>query len=185
MSLSFFHLKKSQYLRILILNIVMDIITATTNDIETIQNIALPTWKATYSEILSSEQMEYMLEMMYSNESLTAQLSDNNQTFLLACEDNKKLGFVSFEVVGNEDKVKLHKLYVLPDQQGKRIGETLIKEVEKRAAAAKKIAVQLNVNRFNKALNFYKRVGFEIIEEVDVEIGNGYLMEDYVLEKRV
>lgn len=162
----------------------MDIVIATTNDIKTIQEIALPTWKVTYSEILSAEQMEYMLEMMYSNESLTTQLSDKNQTFLFACEDNKKLGFVSFEI-GNDDKVKLHKLYVLPDQQGKRIGETLIKEVEKRTVEAKKIAVQLNVNRFNKALNFYKRVGFDIVEEVDVEIGNGYLMEDYVLEKRV
>lgn len=162
---------------------MINIIPATTNDILAIQEIARPTWVKTYQDILSDEQMEYMLDMMYSTESLKKQISDKNHTFLLACEDGVVLGFVAFEI--EAEKVKLHKLYILPQQQGKKIGEQLIKEVERRTAEANKTAVQLNVNRFNKALNFYKREGFEIVEEVDIEIGNGYLMEDYVLEKRV
>lgn len=157
--------------------------TATRNDINTIQEIALPTWKVAYQDILSEEQMEYMLNMMYSTESLREQLADKNHIFLLACEDGDTLGFVSFEI--GLTNVKLHKLYVLPQQQGRKIGELLIKEVEQRTADAKRNAVQLNVNRFNKALNFYIREGFQVIEEVDIEIGNGYLMEDYILEKKV
>ena len=46
-------------------------------------------------------------------------------------------------------------------------------------------SVILNVNRFNKALSFYERMGFKVIDEVNIEIGNGYLMEDYVMEKQL
>ena len=45
------------------------------------------------------------------------------------------------------------------------------------------IALTLNVNRFNKAIDFYLKNGFKIIKEENIEIGNGFLMEDYVMEK--
>lgn len=162
---------------------MIEITPATINDIEVIQNIARPTWGIAYQEILSDEQMQYMIDMMYSTESLKNQMENEGHVFLLACENETPIGFVSFQL--GEEKVKLHKLYVLPQQQGKKIGEKLIKEVERKTSEAGRKSVLLNVNRYNKALHFYKREGFNIIEEVDIEIGNGYLMEDYVLEKRV
>ncbi|MFT5964452.1 MAG: GNAT superfamily N-acetyltransferase [Flavobacterium sp.] len=73
----------------------------------------------------------------------------------------------------------------MPQTQGKRIGNTLIGYIEKLAIENHSTALSLNVNRFYKACAFYHKKGSEIIKEVDIEIGHGYLMEDYVMEKRL
>nr|WP_255424468.1 GNAT family N-acetyltransferase [Apibacter sp. HY039] len=76
-------------------------------------------------------------------------------------------------------------MYVLPDTQGKGIGKKLIQEVEKRAIKEKNKLLILNVNRFNKAVSFYKNMGFSISGSENIDIGKGFLMEDYIMEKEV
>jgi ribosomal protein S18 acetylase RimI-like enzyme len=73
----------------------------------------------------------------------------------------------------------------LPETQGKGIGKKVIDEIEKLALDNNSTALILNVNRFNTALGFYKKIGFEVVDEVNIDIGNGYLMEDYVMEKQL
>ena len=80
---------------------------------------------------------------------------------------------------------KIHKIYLLPETQGKGIGKSVIESIGKLAVENNSSSLFLNVNRFNKALHFYEKTGFKIIDEVDIEIGNDYLMEDYVMEKRL
>ncbi|RXM47192.1 N-acetyltransferase, partial [Flavobacterium sp. YO12] len=83
----------------------------------------------------------------------------------------------------NEAVTKIHKVYLLPETQGKGYGKIVFDLIEKLALENNSTALLLNVNRFNTALNFYKKVGFDVKEEVDIEIGNGYLMEDFVMKK--
>lgn len=155
-------------------------------DFKTIQEIASKSWETTYRELLSEEQYDYMLDKMYSLDALLIQTDIQNHEFILALEDKKALGFASYEInYDNKRKTKIHKLYILPDQQKKGVGKLLIDEVTDIAKSHKESIITLNVNRFNKALNFYNRIGFEIIGEEDINIGNGYLMEDYILEKKL
>lgn len=158
---------------------------ATTQDLKTIQEIAYQTWPATYGKILSKEQLNYMLSQFYSEESLKNNVQ-NGHHFLLAKEDNIDLGFVSYEHNYKQEPVtRIHKIYILPQTQGKGIGKLLIDAVEDLAKENHSVALSLNVNRFNKALTFYQKIGFEIISEEDIEIGRGYLMEDYKMEKKL
>lgn len=158
---------------------------ATTQDLKTIQEIAYQTWPATYGKILSKEQLNYMLSQFYSEESLKNNVQ-NGHHFLLAKEDNMALGFVSYEHNYKQEPVtRIHKIYILPQTQGKGIGKLLIDAVEDLAKENHSVALSLNVNRFNKALTFYQKIGFEIIGEEDIEIGRGYLMEDYKMEKKL
>nr|WP_315153781.1 GNAT family N-acetyltransferase [uncultured Flavobacterium sp.] len=157
---------------------------ATKNDIKTIQNIVYITWPITYGEILSEEQLQYMLDLFYSEEALTAQFDKKEQLFYLINEEDSTLGFIGIEHnYQNKNITKIHKIYLLPETQGKGIGKLAIQAIEKLALENNAVSVLLNVNRFNKAFNFYQKMGFEVIEEVNIEIGNGYLMEDYVMEK--
>lgn len=152
-------------------------------DIASIQDLANRTWKVTYTEYLSGEQIDYMLDKMYNTGELLSQLQ-HGHTFLIAREGEDDLGFAGFSLIGHEDYLyKLHKLYVLPETHGKGVGKLLINEVFNlmKEAGAKK--VQLNVNRNNKAADFYKKAGFIIKETVDLDIGNGFYMNDYVMEK--
>lgn len=159
---------------------------AKTSDVKIIQDIVYTTWPITYGEILGKEQLDYMLNLFYSSEALTIQIQSRKQLFYLIHEEKLVVGFIGIEHdYQNKAITKIHKIYILPETQGKGIGKIAIEAIVKLALENNATSVILNVNIFNKALNFYEKTGFKVIDEVNIEIGNGYLMEDYVMEKLI
>jgi GNAT superfamily N-acetyltransferase len=152
---------------------------ATLADIPVIQSLAEKTWRPTYDSILTEEQTLYMLDWMYSDESLYKQFMTN--TFLLLESAKVPVGFVAFERK-NDSILKIHKIYLLPEMQGKGLGKVLLNEVVLRATKWQYELIELNVNRTNVAVKFYQNYGFAIVEEVDIEIGNDFWMNDYVMQ---
>ena len=148
-----------------------------------VQSIAHRTWPSTFANILSPEQIDYMLNWMYDLKMLESQL-EKGHTFLLAEEDEKELGFAGFELNYSEgQKAKLHKIYLLPEAQGKGTGKGLILEVADRARKNGQKSLLLNVNKYNqKAIEFYARIGFNELYKEVIDIGNGYVMDDVVME---
>ncbi len=164
---------------------MIDIVKATASDFKTITEIAHKTWPLTYGGILSQTQLDYMLDAFYSEAALQANIV-NGHEFILAKEANTVLGFASLEHnYQNKKTTKIHKIYILPETQGKGIGKLLIDSIAEFAKQNDSAFLLLNVNRFNKALTFYQKIGFEIIQEIDIELDFGYLMEDYVMEKGI
>jgi ribosomal protein S18 acetylase RimI-like enzyme len=158
---------------------------ATSKDIPIIQEIAHKTWPITYGSILSKAQLDYMIDLMYSDSSLLEQLK-TKPLFFLAYEDDVCLGFTSCENnYLNNNVTRIHKIYILPEAQGKGVGKALIEKVIGIAKENQSEVISLNVNKFNKAVSFYKKIGFEIASEEDLDIGNGYLMEDYKMELKI
>lgn len=152
-------------------------------DIPSIQDIANKTWPQAYANVISQEQISYMLKKMYNRGELLSQLQQG-YSFLMAEEEGRDLGFAVFSLVDSADRVfKLHKLYVLPEVHGKGLGKLLINEVLNLVKRAGGLSLELNVNRDNKAAAFYERAGFSIKETVDLDIGNGFQMNDYVMRK--
>lgn len=152
-------------------------------ELHLVQSIAHRTWPSTFANILSPEQIQYMLNWMYSLEMLESQL-DKGHTFLLIEDEGKELGFAGFELNYSEGpKAKLHKIYLLPEAQGKGAGKALILEVAEQAKKAGQKSLLLNVNKYNqKAIDFYLRMGFQEIYKEVIDIGNGYVMDDLVME---
>ena len=161
----------------------MEIIEVSKKDVFRIKKIAELTWPDTFKEILSEEQIRYMLNWMYSLDVLATQIENGHQFYILT-DNGIDLGFIGTELnypsIGN---AKIHKIYVLPEYQGKGVGLKLIEQVEMVSKTNNIISLTLNVNRFNKAIDFYLKNDFKIIKEENIEIGNGFLMEDYVMEK--
>jgi len=154
---------------------------ATVKDIPVIRALSLRIWPDTYGHILSEAQLDYMLEMMYSEPALHRQMNEGQQ-FILVTENGEPLGFAAYGKMDDDDTWKLHKIYVLPNTQGKGLGRRLLEYV---ITAVKKHGAQqliLNVNRYNKARQFYERLGFTVLHEEDINIGNGYFMNDYVMQ---
>lgn len=147
-----------------------------------IKELAYIIWPVAYGEILSKEQLDYMLDLIYDIESLDKQV-DNNHVFLLVEDNNQFIGFAAYELnFENSNKTKIQKLYVLPKIQGKGIGKNLINYIKQIAIDNKNSGLILNVNRFNKAKEFYLKYGFEITKEIKIDIGNNYIMDDYIME---
>jgi ribosomal protein S18 acetylase RimI-like enzyme len=124
-----------------------------------------------------------MLEFLYSESSLQKQMKEHHR-FLIIYDEITPVGFASYSQT-EPGIFKLHKIYVLPGQQGKGTGRFLMDYVIKTIMAQGAKALLLNVNRYNKAKDFYEKLGFTVKKEEDVDIGNGYFMNDYVMEKRL
>lgn len=151
-------------------------------DMPIISDLAELIWPQTYSEYINEEQLRYMLELMYNKGELLSQLQQG-YTFLIAEDGSKDVGFACSSLIDAETKTyKLHKLYVLPEMHGKGVGKILINEIKNLSERNGGKFLQLNVNRNNKAKDFYLKGGFKIKETVDVNIGNGFFMNDYVME---
>jgi ribosomal protein S18 acetylase RimI-like enzyme len=148
-----------------------------------LRELVFKVWPQTYRGMITDEQIEYMLDLMYSESSLLKQMRDGAR-FIFIDNDGEPVGYASFQQVG-PGLFKLHKIYVLPGQQGKGTGkymiEYIIEEVKKQGATS----LQLQVNRRNRAKNFYEKLGFSVIQSCDFDIGNGYVMDDYVMEKKL
>lgn len=151
------------------------------NELMIVHEIAHLTWPDTFKEILSKDQIEYMLNWMYNLNLLENQV-DQGHLFFVVEHEGKPAGFIGIEPNHPEKGItKIHKIYILPSMQGMGIGKKLIDHVIDLSVQSNISALLLNVNRFNNAVHFYKSQGFEILHEENIDIGNGYLMEDFVM----
>lgn len=161
----------------------MEIIEADQTHLAIIKELAEKTWPHTFADILSTEQINYMLNWMYSLDSLKTQTTDLAHHFVLAKEHNQYFGYASYELnYKGEPITKIHKIYLLPESQGKGIGRKLINHIGLKAKDQHNTALRLNVNKDNKALTFYEKVGFRRIGTEIIDIGGGFLMEDVIME---
>jgi ribosomal protein S18 acetylase RimI-like enzyme len=151
-----------------------------------IRAIAKEVWPVAYGTILSAVQLDYMMSMMYSVSSLQQQANINKHRFILAKEEETVLGFAAYEFnYGKKPKTKIHKIYILTTEQGKGIGKQLIDFITNEAKQRHQKSLILNVNKYNTAIRFYERIGFSISFEEVIDIGSGYVMDDYVMEKSI
>jgi GNAT superfamily N-acetyltransferase len=152
------------------------------DDINTIGFLAQQIWPDTYGGIVPPEQLKYMLKLIYSPRSLRRQMVDERHQFLIVEQTDEPIGFASWSVTGDPGIFKLHKLYVLPGRQGKGLGRTLLQFIFETIRPEGATRLRLNVNRFNKARQFYERMGFAVTGEEDIDIGHGYFMNDFIME---
>ena len=176
-----------------------------------IHDMAQVVFRHTYREILSPEQMEYMMDWMYSPANLQKQL-DEGHVYYIAYRDGEPCGYVSVQHEGIADDSRLlfhlQKIYVLPSEQGHGLGRALfdravahVREavLAREAAHVQEVAggcteecvegcvegcgarIELNVNRNNPSIGFYHHLGLRILRQGDFHIGNGYYMNDYIM----
>lgn len=155
---------------------------ATIADVQRIREIAEITWPVTYSEIITSEQIDFMLNWMYDTTTISNAINSSNQDFIVLIKEGEIIGFSGIEHnYENQLITRIHKLYVLPDKQGLGCGKTLLNFVKSEAKKNASTILHLNVNKQNPAVQFYVKCGFEIEKEVVLDIGNGFVMDDYIM----
>jgi diamine N-acetyltransferase len=153
---------------------------ADVNDIATIRDIANITWPVAYGSYISKEQLDYMLDMMYSDNSLLDQINKGHQ-FYIAEQHNSPIGFASVSKE-KDNSCKLNKLYVLPTAQKTGAGKALLQQSIDYAISHAASCLYLQVNKQNNAQHFYSKYGFTVREASILEIGGGYIMDDYIME---
>ena len=155
----------------------------TPESLAAVREIADDVWPKTFAPILSPEQVRYMMRMMYAPEVMERELARGVRFDLLRV-DGVPAGYVSYEFHGARAAAKLHKVYLLQAFQRRGLGRALLDHAAAACRAAGSPAVRLNVNKHNeRAIGVYLANGFRTVESVKNDIGGGFFMDDYVMEK--
>ena len=172
---------------------------ASLQDSAFIRSVSERTWPSTYGHIISQEQIDFMLDWMYSDASLEEQFQKGCQFFIAnIMKENHELKNGEFEnevlkngvleEIGfcsvspeNANEHKLNKLYVLPKAQGTGAGKALLNKAIEVAKEAGSTSLFLQVNKLNTAYTFYLKHGFVKERDFKFDIGNGFFMDDYVM----
>jgi ribosomal protein S18 acetylase RimI-like enzyme len=169
----------------------MEIRTASVEDVPVIHKLAHAIWPVAYKDILTSAQLKYMLDLIYAPHQLIRQIEKLGHRFIVIDDDYygsiAPVGFASWSLKSPSDPTifKLHKLYVLPAKKGKGCGKFMLDHIMAIIKKQGASVLELNVNRNNDAQLFYHKMGFSIKGEEDIDIGKGYFMNDYVMERKV
>jgi len=155
-------------------------------DAERIAALAREIWLAHYPGIIGIEQIEYMLRQRYDPSLIRAELKRDGLWWDKLLLDGGIIGFSSFFLTGEPGEMKLDKLYVRQDHQRHGYGGRLIGRAAAVARAQGCSRLVLAVNRNNLgAIAAYGKYGFEIRDTVVKDIGGGFVMDDYIMEKAV
>ncbi len=164
---------------------MIEIIAATFQDVQLIRQLAEQTFHVTYLPLQPKDKVDYLFDLMYNTSSLTAQMNKGQQ-FILAKDETGYLGYASYEInYKDQGKTKIHKIYIMPTAQGKGVGKELVNYIGGIAGQNKNTIVLLDVFRHNPAVQFYEKMGFKKVGEQITEVGNGFVMDDFVMEKSV
>lgn len=162
---------------------VLTIKYASLKDIPVIRSLAQQIWPKTYATIISKKQIDYMMNMLYSESTLQKQMETPHQ-FIIAYNSSLPVGYAAYSEI-EPSIYKLHKMYVLHSQHRKGTGKFVIEQIVNDIREKGGTALRLNVNRYNTAKNFYEKLGFIVTGTEDVAIGNGFFMNDLMMEKQL
>lgn len=122
-----------------------------------------------------------MLEMMYSTQVLTEEMKGKARYWLVG-DGEETIGYFSLEGESPQ-KLKLSKLYLKAERQGQGIGQRILEFIREYARDHSFKKIVLNVNKNNsKAIRAYSRSGFVTAASVQNDIGQGFVMDDYIME---
>lgn len=156
-------------------------------DIPELRADARAIWMECYPGIISHEQIEYMLNWMYSEVAIKREIECENIEYYFIFHESVKLGFCSLGPHSDKaGRVKLHKLYLYPGFHGKGFGSAALMKIFELARVQGYDSICLNVNKNNhSAIKAYERNGFTVETSVVNDIGSGYVMDDYVMLKKL
>lgn len=165
---------------------VLEITPVLDADLPELVALARAIWYRHYPDIISVEQIEYMLAQRYHPAVIRAQIASDHAWWDKLTANAEMVAFSSCELSEDRAQMKLDKLYVRYDLRGHGYGSRLIRNAEARARAAGCSRLYLQVNKNNRsAIEAYQRNGFVVEREAQFDIGNGFIMDDYVMTKSI
>lgn len=154
--------------------------TATTNrDFAVIESLAKQIWSSHYTPIIGVSQVEYMLDKFQSQSAIADDIA-NGYVYTLVSSGEAECGYSAIKL---DQGVFLSKFYVLETHRGQGLGKALLNNILDFAKQHNQQRIWLTCNKNNPSLSVYKKMNFTIVDKIVTDIGGGYVMDDYVLEK--
>ena len=153
-------------------------------DVEDVARVANIVWSEHYTPIIGVEQVEYMIDKFQSSTAILQQIKENNYEYFLLKENEQSIGYIGLQVQGSQ--LFLSKIYMQKSFRGKGFGKSSFDFIEKYACEHGCTEIYLTVNKNNhNSIAVYEKSGFKKTNEAVANIGNGYVMDDYIMTKMV
>ncbi|MCK5759010.1 MAG: GNAT family N-acetyltransferase [Clostridiales bacterium] len=155
-------------------------VASSKKDIEIVESLAKEIWEQHYLPIIGQAQVEYMLNKYQSVDAISQSIK-KGYVYYIAYYEDKPCGY---SAIMQDEGIFLSKFYVKNALRGKGLGKEMLNTIYEFTAEHNLNRIWLTCNKYNlKSLNIYNKLGFEIVSEIVTDIGNGYVMDDYILEK--
>jgi diamine N-acetyltransferase len=154
----------------------------TKTEIKAVEKLAKEIWTEHYTTIIGKEQVDYMLEKFQSEEAIANQITSEKYKYYLIRKNENYIGYAAIQV--KKEELFLSKIYIKNSERGRGHGKKIITFIENLTKENKLNKITLTVNKNNiKTIKAYKNCGFKNIGALIQDIGNGFVMNDYVMEK--
>ncbi len=154
------------------------------DDIIAVVNLAKEIWEDHFTPLIGSEQVEYMLSNYQSINSITKQIQDENFSYYSVTNGDDLLGY--FAYYPKCEQLYLSKFYLKKEARGAGFGRKVITFLESEARDMQAKSLELNVYKGNDhTISIYEKMGFRIVAEPQIDIGNGFILNDYVMQKEL
>ena len=154
------------------------------SQIEIVASLARKIWHEYFPSIIGDAQVEYMLEKFQSSDSIATQIERESYFYEIIVLNGEPIGYLG--LVPKAGALFISKLYIQKKMRKKGCGSKALEHIEEMAAGRRFVKMSLTVNKNNLfAIAFYEKTGFSKVDSVVVDIGGGFLMDDYVMEKGV
>ena len=162
----------------------MIIEVTTENQIAIVETLAREIWTEHYPSIIGRDQVRYMLDKFQSKDAISAQIKEEGFRYFLIEEEGHYIGYLGVQSKGEE--LFLSKIYVRSSERGKGFGKKSVQFLEDlaRKLTLKKISLTVNKNNIS-AVKAYEKMGFKNLGPVVQDIGNGFIMDDFRMEKLI
>ena len=159
-------------------------IVSTNNEIDSVATLATEIWTEYFTPIIGGSQGKYMLMKFQSSDAIKSQITSGSK-YYLAKEKNEYVAYLGLIPNLDDNKMMLSKIYLKSSTRGKGVGKSLLDYVEDKCVSENFSSLWLTVNKFNDGpISWYKRRGFLVIDEAKKDIGGGFFMDDYIMEKK-
>jgi len=153
-------------------------------DFEIVARLGETIWRSHYANIVSMEQIKYMLAGRYTPDKLRQYINADDRWLDILKLANNPIGYCSYARTSMLGEMKLEQLYLLQEHRGKGLGGFMLRHVEAQTRRHSLRSLVLQVNKRNvDSIAFYRKAGFLVREEAVFDIGNGFVMDDYVMVK--
>ena len=160
---------------------MLEFVEVKLNDIKEFAELTTEIWHEYWTCILSNEQIDYMVDKFQSEKAITNQINNENYTYFYIVYDKQKAGYIGLS--NKQDYLFLSKLYLKKEYRHKGLGKEAFNFIKQFAENNGYNKIQLTVNKYNEnTINSYNKWGFKTVDSVVTDIGNGFVMDDYIME---
>lgn len=156
----------------------------TPDEIAALADLAREIWFEYYVPLIGRDQVEYMVAKFQSADAILAQMAQGYEYFRVRHPEFGPIGYTAVQEQADRS-LFISKLYLLRERRGLGTGRHIMAFIEGLAGERGLGRLWLTVNKGNPAVAAYQRLGFHIAEAIVMDIGNGFVMDDFRMEKHL